>query len=128
MGEAPRLVRATEFTPLTGQTAGMTRAEAFHSERMWAGRVSTAAHSAGGWHHHGAYESVVYVLAGQVRFECGTGGRTLFDAAPGDLIVVPPGEVHRETNPGDTPSEILVVRAGQGAAVVNVDGPGSGSR
>ena len=35
----------------------------------------------------------------------------------------PPGAIHREGNPGDDETHLIVVRAGSGPAVVNVDGP-----
>jgi uncharacterized RmlC-like cupin family protein len=50
------------------------------------------------------------------------GGRTL-DAGPGDFVYVAPGVVHRESNPTDVESQIVVVRSGTGEPVFNVDGP-----
>ena len=47
----------------------------------------------------------------------------LLDGGPGDFLLIPPHEVHRESNPTDGTTEIVLVRAGQGAVVVNVDGP-----
>jgi uncharacterized RmlC-like cupin family protein len=76
-----------------------------------------------GWHHHGDYESVIYVLSGALRMESGPGGRDVLDAGPGDFILVPRGAVHREGNPTEAESEIVVVRSGRGEPVVNVDGP-----
>ena len=55
--------------------------------------------------------------------ESGPGGGALVEAVAGDFLFVPKGAIHRETNPGDTESEIVVVRAGQGLAVVNVEAP-----
>jgi uncharacterized RmlC-like cupin family protein len=45
------------------------------------------------------------------------------EAGPGDFLHVPKGAIHREGNPGDEESRLVVVRAGHGPAVVNVDGP-----
>ena len=45
------------------------------------------------------------------------------DAVAGDFLFVPRGAVHREANPGSEESRLVVVRAGTGALVVNVDGP-----
>jgi uncharacterized RmlC-like cupin family protein len=117
------VVRAADRRRQTSQTSGMVREEAIHSDKMWAGIARTAPNALSGWHHHGDYESAIYVLSGHVRVECGAGGRTVLDAGPGDFLVIPAGEVHREGNPVDTTSEIVVVRAGQGEVVVNVDGP-----
>ena len=105
-------------------TPGMTREEAVGTEGMWAGVASTEAGMASGWHHHGLYESAIYVLSGALRMEFGPGGRDVLDAGPGDFLYVAPGAVHRESNPGDRESEIVVVRSGSGPPVINVDGPG----
>jgi uncharacterized RmlC-like cupin family protein len=57
--------------------------------------------------------------------EFGPEGSHTVQAGPGDFIHVPKGAVHREGNPGDQESQIVVVRSGYGPAVVNVDGPAS---
>jgi uncharacterized RmlC-like cupin family protein len=117
------LVRADERKRETTQTPGMEREQAVRTPAMWAGIAKTAGNTFSGWHHHGAYESVIYVLHGRVRLEFGKGGKDVLDAAPGDTLYVAPGEVHREGNPDDDASEIVVVRGGSGDIVVNVDGP-----
>jgi len=76
-----------------------------------------------GWHHHGDYESVIYVLTGRFRMESGPAGTSVFDAAPGDFLFVPRGAIHREGNPSDDEGTAVVVRTGRGDPVVNVDGP-----
>ena len=45
------------------------------------------------------------------------------EAVAGDFLHVPPGAIHRESNPSDVESRIVVVRAGHGASTVNVDAP-----
>ncbi|MGH7541788.1 MAG: cupin domain-containing protein [Gemmatimonadota bacterium] len=104
-------------------TAGMTREEAVATDGMWGGFVTTEAGMVSGWHHHGAYESTIYVLTGALRMEYGPGGRDSFDAGPGDFVYVGKGIVHRESDPSPEPATIVVVRAGEGEPVVNVDGP-----
>jgi uncharacterized RmlC-like cupin family protein len=42
---------------------------------------------------------------------------------PGDFLYVAPGAVHRESNPGNQESHIVVVRSGSGVPVVNVEDP-----
>jgi uncharacterized RmlC-like cupin family protein len=44
-------------------------------------------------------------------------------AEPGDFLFVAAGAIHRESNPADVESRIIVVRSGSGEPVVNVDGP-----
>ena len=105
-------------------TPGMTREQAVRTEGMWAGFVRTDAGMVSGWHHHGSYESSIYVLTGALRMEWGANGEESFDAGPGDFVFVGKHLVHRESNPSSAPSTIVVVRAGKGEPVVNVDGPG----
>jgi uncharacterized RmlC-like cupin family protein len=119
----PRLIRPSDRHQQTGQTAGMVREEAVHTEGLWVGLVRTEAGRSSSWHHHGAHESVIYVITGQVHLECGPGGKTKFHARVGDCIFLPPGEIHREGNDGLEESEIVVVRSGSGELVVNVAGP-----
>jgi uncharacterized RmlC-like cupin family protein len=105
------------------RTPGMTREQAIAVDGLWAGLVRTEAHMTTGWHHHGDYDSSIYVVRGLLRMESGPGGSHVIDAGPGDFLHVPRGAIHREGNPGDEESHIVVVRAGRGPAVVNVDGP-----
>jgi uncharacterized RmlC-like cupin family protein len=119
----PRLIRPSERHQQTGQTAGMIREEAIHTEGMWVGVVRTEAGRSSSWHHHGTYESLIYVVSGQIYIECGPGGATKFHARAGDCIYLPPAEIHREGNDGIEESEIVVMRAGGGELVVNVAGP-----
>jgi uncharacterized RmlC-like cupin family protein len=77
-----------------------------------------------GWHHHAGYESTIYVISGALRMEFGPDGTQSFEAGPGDFVFVGKEVVHRESNPSGEVSQIVVVRAGEGEPVVNVDGPG----
>ena len=104
-------------------TPGMIRERAIAVEGMWAGLVRTDAHMTSGWHHHGDFESTIYVLTGIFRMEFGPGGREVIEAEPGDFLYVAPRVIHREGNPSDRESQIVVVRSGSGQPVVNVDGP-----
>ena len=122
MSECVRVVRAEDRTP--GQpTPGMHREQAVATDASWAGHVTTGAGMVSGWHHHGDYESHIYVLSGARRMESGPGGSVVVDAQPGDFVFVPPHTVHREGNPTDGDATVIVVRAGHGEAVFNVDGP-----
>jgi uncharacterized RmlC-like cupin family protein len=53
----------------------------------------------------------------------GRAGPRILEAEAGDFLHVPKGAIHREANPDDDESHLIVVRAGTGPAVVNVDGP-----
>jgi uncharacterized RmlC-like cupin family protein len=104
-------------------TPGMIREEAVATDGMWAGVARTEAGMTSGWHHHGGYESTIYVLTGALRMEFGPDGTDVLDAGPGDFLYVAPGAIHRESNPTDEEGRIVVVRAGSGPPVFNVDGP-----
>lgn len=118
-----KIVKVADLHHETGQTSGMVREEAFHTDKTWAGVAHTAPQAISGWHHHGDYESVIYVLSGRVRVECGPGGGTILDGGPGDFLLIPAREIHREGNPTDGTTQLVLVRAGQGEVVVNVEGP-----
>jgi uncharacterized RmlC-like cupin family protein len=126
--DATRLVRRVTPSERTqgDQTPGMTREQAIAVEGMWAGFVRTEPQMVSGWHHHGDYDTSIYVVSGSLRMESGPGGAEVVEAGPGDFLHVPKGAVHREGNPGNEESHIVVVRAGHGPAVINVDGPAAG--
>jgi uncharacterized RmlC-like cupin family protein len=125
MREGVRRIPPTERT-VGAATPGMVREQAIATDGLWAGFVRTEAGMVSGWHHHGAYETSIYVLSGGLKMEFGPeGGRTL-EAGPGDFLYVAPGAIHREGNPTDAESHIIVVRSGTGEPVFNVDGPERG--
>jgi uncharacterized RmlC-like cupin family protein len=104
-------------------TPGIAREQAVAADGLWAGVARTDPHMTSGWHHHADYDTSIYVVSGALRMESGPGGSEVVDAGPGDFVFVPKGAVHREGNPTDAESELVVVRAGTGPAVVNVEGP-----
>jgi len=116
-------VRPSDMRAQTTQTTGMSRAEAIRAGSVWSGTVTTQPGMTSGWHHHDGHETVIYVVEGTFRFETGPGGRTVMEGSAGDFIYVGPREIHREINPGSTPCLAVIVRAGSGEIVVNVDGP-----
>jgi uncharacterized RmlC-like cupin family protein len=104
-------------------TPGMVRRRAFEAGGLWTGLVTTEPGAVSGWHHHGDHETSIYVAAGGVRLEHGPGGSHVIDAVAGDFVRVPPHTVHRESNPGDAASSLVVSRSGTGPVTVNTDGP-----
>jgi uncharacterized RmlC-like cupin family protein len=118
------LVTPAQRTP-GPTTPGMDRHQAFATDRTWSGFVTTEPGMTSGWHHHGDYETVIYVLSGGLKMEFGTDGGAIVEAGPGDFVYVPKGAIHRESNPSSDPSDIIVVRAGVGESTFNVDGPAS---
>ena len=104
-------------------TPGMTRQVATHAEGMWSGTVDTEPHAVSGWHHHGDYETTLYVVSGRMRLESGPDGAHVVEAGPGDFLRVPAGAIHRESNPSDEPARAVIVRCGTGDPTYNTDGP-----
>ena len=85
-------------------TPGMVREQAIATEGLWAGLVTTQPGMTSGWHHHGDYETSIYVESGALRMESGPGGKDVIDAQAGDFLRVPRGAIHRESNPSGAPS------------------------
>ncbi|MHB1007091.1 MAG: cupin domain-containing protein [Chloroflexota bacterium] len=106
-------------------TAGMVRSSAFTTDNVWMGEARTNAGTVSGWHHHGEHATYGYVVRGGVRFEFGSGGKEIVQAGPGDYFAVPPHTVHRESNPDQQESVIVLTRVGAGPTVTNVEGPDS---
>jgi uncharacterized RmlC-like cupin family protein len=124
-----RVVRAGELDLNTPQTPGMTRAAAITyakvgAQKIWAGTVHIHPNARTGAHHHGALESVIYVLKGKARMRWGERLEFVAEAGPGDFIYVPPWVPHQEINASpDAPLECVVIRSDQEAVVVNLDIP-----
>lgn len=117
-----RLVAGDQLTE-TPQTQGMARREAFATERAWVGLVRVEAGMESGWHHHGDYDTYIYVTEGSARLEFGPGGGDAVDAVAGDFVMIPARTVHRETNRGSRELAAALFRVGVGTLVFNVDGP-----
>jgi uncharacterized RmlC-like cupin family protein len=124
-----RVVHAGELDANTAQTPGMSRAAAINfarvgAEKIWAGTVSIQPNAKTGAHHHGAVESVIYVVKGKARMRWGERLEFVAEAGPGDFIWVPPFVPHQEINANsDEPLECVLLRSGQEPVVVNLDIP-----
>ena len=111
----------------TAQTPGMERAAAINlarvgAQKLWAGTVKIAANAKTGAHHHGALESVIFVLRGRARMRWGAHLEYMAEAGPGDFIFVPPYVPHQEINASPSESlECVLVRSDNEAVVVNLD-------
>ena len=71
-----RVVTGGQLDFNTPQTPGMTRAAAINrasagAEKLWAGTVEIHPNAKTGAHHHGALESVIYVVRGKARMRWG---------------------------------------------------------
>jgi len=122
-----RVVPGDSLDGNTPQTPGMARAVAVDAvrvgaQKLWAGTVQIAPHAKTGAHHHGALESVIYVVRGRARMRWGERLEFVAEAGPGDFIYVPPYVPHQEINAADdAPLECVLVRSDNEAVVVNLD-------
>jgi uncharacterized RmlC-like cupin family protein len=122
-----RVVRGDALDPNTPQTPGMTRAAAIDcaragAQKIWAGTVLVDPNAKTGPHHHGALESVIYVVSGRARMRWGDRLEFVAEAGPGDFIYVPPYVPHQEINASrDAPLSCVVVRSDKDPVVVNLD-------
>ena len=124
-----RIVRHGEFDPNTPQTPGMHREAAISrasagSEKIWAGTVIIQPGAQTGPHHHGALESVIYIVTGRARMRWGDRLEFVSEADPSDFIYVPPYVPHQEINANaEEQLSCVVIRSDQEPVVVNLDLP-----
>src|ERR1700694_477293 len=110
MSDGVRVIPGHALDPNTAQTPGMDRKAAINAARVgaqkiWAGTVSIHPNAKTGAHHHGALESVIYVVRGRARMRWGERLEFTPEAGPGAFIHVPPFVPHQEINA--SPSEPL---------------------
>jgi len=122
-----RVIPAGSLDPSTAQTPGMTRAAAVNfarvgAQKIWAGTVHIHPDAKTGAHHHGALESVIYVVRGRARMRWGEALEFTAEAGPGDFIFIPPYVPHQEINASTHEAlECVVIRSDNEAVVVNLD-------
>jgi uncharacterized RmlC-like cupin family protein len=133
-GAAPArllVIRAGELSAATAQTSGMHRYAAISgdltgAQSLWMGRTELPPGVSSGDHHHGESETGIYVVSGAPVFVCrdpATGELVRLETRPGDYVWVPPQVPHREENPSDGETAVVVIaRSTQEAVVVNLDG------
>jgi uncharacterized RmlC-like cupin family protein len=85
--------------------------------------VKTKPKFTSGWHHHGEYDTYVYVIDGELKLEFGEDGKESCIAKTGEVTFIPKNTIHRESNPSTDKQVLFGVRVGKGAPVFNVDGP-----
>ena len=107
----------------TAQTVGMQREELVSTHNAWVGMVQTEPGFTSGWHHHGDYDTYVYVISGELKLDFGEAGKESCVAKAGEVVFIPSDTVHRESNPSTEKQVLFGVRVGQGAPVFNVDSP-----
>jgi uncharacterized RmlC-like cupin family protein len=122
-----KVIPGDQLDTNTPQTPGMNRAAAINfarvgAQKIWAGTVHIHANAKTGAHHHGALESVIYVIKGRARMRWGEHLEYVAEANPGDFIFIPPYVPHQEINAStDETLECVLVRSDNEAVVVNLD-------
>ena len=122
-----RVIKSDRLDTNTAQTPGMQRAAAIDfrrdgSKKLWAGTVLIHPNAKTGAHHHGALESVIYVVRGAARMRWGERLEFVAEAQAGDFIFVPPYVPHQEINAlRDMPLECVLVRSDNESVVVNLN-------
>lgn len=120
------VVRREDQSAGTAQTSGSQRLVAIPGEQgiasgMWAGTFRVQPGERTGIHHHGAQETVVYVLAGESLVRWGERGEHSATVRAGDFVHVPAWVVHQEINPSTTEAfDWVVVRSTPDPVVVNL--------
>ena len=124
--EGVRVIPGDQLDTNTLQTPGMQRAAAINqamagAQKIWAGTVEIEPDAKTGAHHHGALESVIYIVSGRARMRWGVALEFVAEAGPGDFIFVPPYVPHQEINAStDEPLHCVLVRSDNEAVVVNL--------
>jgi uncharacterized RmlC-like cupin family protein len=121
------VVHATERSCDTPETMGMNREVAISGSRtgsshLWAGTNRIEPGASTGPHHHGALESIIYVVRGHALMRWGNRLEFIAKAGPGDFLMVPPYVPHQELNASTTEElHCVLVRSATEEVVVNLD-------
>src|ERR1700680_780932 len=88
-----RVIPGDKLDPNTAQTPGMQRAAAINlarvgAQKIWAGTVKIDPNAKTGAHHHGALESVIYVVRGVARMRWGERLEFVGEEESGGFILV----------------------------------------
>jgi uncharacterized RmlC-like cupin family protein len=111
---AVSVVRPQQFSRGTRQTPGAERHAAICPELgiragLWGGTFLVEPGARTGIHHHGAQETIAYVLEGESCVEWGEHGEHSVTVLAGDFLHVPAWLPHREINPSQDASFRWVV-------------------
>ncbi len=107
-------------------TPGQPRQTAYETDGLWVGVTRVTARDVPSqWHHHADHDSIMYMIAGQIRVDWGEEGEKSFVIGPGEIALFRRGVIHRaQIIDAEEDVRFMVVRTGSGETVMNVDGPG----
>lgn len=97
----------TETTPFT-LNAWLARPDVVPCRDLLLVRATMAPGDCHPFHHHPNREEIIYVLSGQAEQWCGGTSRVLH---PGEMVLIPRGEVHGTYNPFREPLVFLAILA-----------------
>ena len=123
---AIHVIRADQLNAETLQTSGSQRMAAISAAHgitsaLWAGTFLVEPGAKTGIHHHGAQDTVVFVLEGEAIVRWGDFGEHRAAVRPGDFLHVPSWLPHQELNSSETsPFRWVVVRSTPEPIVVNL--------
>ena len=109
----------------SGQNADMERsiaisADTVGSAGLYSSVVTTAPGARTRIHHHGECETSIWIASGRARYTFGaTGLEESMEAAAGDFVYIPAGEVHVEENASDTEPLVVVISRNCPGSVVH---------
>jgi uncharacterized RmlC-like cupin family protein len=122
-----RVVPPNQRSCDTPETLGMNREVAISgsrtgSSKLWAGMNRIEPGASTGPHHHGALESIIYIVKGNALMRWGNRLEWITKAGPGNFLLVPPYLPHQELNASATEElHCVLVRSGTEEVVVNLD-------
>jgi uncharacterized RmlC-like cupin family protein len=120
------VVGPERFSQGTSQTSGSLRLAAIAGELgvqsgMWGGVFVVEPGARTGIHHHGAQETIAYVLEGEAYVRWGEAGEHSATVRAGEFLHVPARLPHQEVNPSEeTAFRWVVVRSTSEPIVVNL--------
>jgi uncharacterized RmlC-like cupin family protein len=121
-----QIVRPSELSADTGQSAGALRLSAIDGQstganQIWLGRVSNEPGHRSVPHHHGEAETAGYLMKGEARIYFGDGYREYVDVEEGDFVFVPPYLPHIEVNRSNEKELVWLTARTPANIVVNLD-------
>jgi uncharacterized RmlC-like cupin family protein len=118
-------VTPAERATSVGQNSDMERsiavsADTVGSAGLYSSVVTTAPGGRTRIHHHGECETSIYIVSGQARYTWGpTGLEEAMEAAAGDFIYIPAGEIHVEENASTNEPLVVVLTRNCAGSVVH---------
>lgn len=118
-----RFVTAAEKIDFTSPWAGeewLCRADIVPNQELLLVRATMAAGRSHPFHTHPTREEIIYLLSGRAEQWCGQNQRLL---GPGEMVLIPKGEIHGTYNPFPEPLIFLAILSpahAPGPAIVDV--------